>query len=112
MAKRIIKKENIIKFDLDRYVLLYLLVNLFYVFFNRNGIVAGIYGARVTIFPVFMYFFARDYFIDKNRLQGFITIILICSLADITYGLYQQYIGFPYFDLTPIFALVLTVISI
>lgn len=103
ITQKVLNNEKIIRYKLDKYLIIYLVVNLLYVVYNKNGITSGIYGARVTIFPLFMYFFSRKYFTSSSKFKSFAAIVLVCSIIDILYGLYQHFVGFPYFDIVRLY---------
>lgn len=99
LARSILAGKSIIEDSLDRYILAYLAVTFVYIFVNKNGIIVGVYGARMTMFPIFMYFLAKAYFINSSRFSSFFRLIIIFSLIEIGYGFYQYIFGYPYFDL-------------
>jgi hypothetical protein len=93
----LLRKEHVITNKLDKWVTIYIIVNILYVFINQDGIIYGIYGARLDLFPMVMYFMARRYFQGKEDIEGLLNIIMICSIIDMGYGLFQYIAGVPAF---------------
>ncbi|GAH20153.1 unnamed protein product, partial [marine sediment metagenome] len=92
------KKEKFVKTSLDKYILAFIAINVMQIFNPNKSLLVGIYGARRVLFPVGMYFVAREFFHSKNDVKKFLYIIIVCSIIDIFYGLYQCLMGFTSFD--------------
>jgi len=99
IIKQLYYKRRLIKDRIDWFVLAYIGWNLIEIFNSNTNIILGIYAARVTILPMFMYFIAREYFYNFNDIKRFLKIILFFSISDILYGLVQILFGFTPFDL-------------
>lgn len=98
IIKLLYKNEKIIKTSLDKYILAFIVINIIQIFNPAKSILVGIYGARSVLLPIGMYFLASHYFKSKNDIKKFLYVVIICSIIDISYGLYQYFIGFPFFD--------------
>lgn len=99
VIKQLYYKRRLIKDRIDWFVLAYIAWNLIEIFNPNTNMILGVYAARATVLPMFMYFIAREYFYNFNDIKRFLKIILFFSISDILYGLVQILFGFAPFDL-------------
>jgi len=98
IIKLLYKKEKVLKTSLDKYILAFIAINVIQIFNPTKSVLAGVYGARSILLPIGMYFLASQYFSSKNDVKKFLYVVIICSIIDILYALYQYFIDFPFFD--------------
>ncbi len=99
VVKLLYYKEKILKYRLDWFVLAFIGWNLIEIFNPNTNIKLGVYDARQSILPMFMYFIARAYFSNLNSVKRFLKLILFFSICEILYGLGQILFGYAPFDL-------------
>lgn len=98
IIKLLYKKEKVLKTSLDKYILAFIAINVIQIFNPTKSVLVGVYGARSVLLPIGMYFLASQYFSSKNDVKKFLYVVIICSIIDILYALYQYFIDFLFFD--------------
>jgi O-antigen ligase len=85
---------------LDLWILLYFLVLILQIVNPRGSPIVGLYGARLELIPIFMYFLSRVYFRKREDIVRFYKLVIVLGNAIAAYGIYQHLVGLPDFEFT------------